>query len=145
MNALEYLVKKHDYIVSHGYDNKNSGLIANELAFLLLVEGLSPRIELVYQIIYHCDTKAKIKTMVPLIFGGKMEPWSEHIVCCVKNTVYDPLNDGPLSTADYTRVTFGQDIALRVKHDKNRVLKELSKQGYKLEETLKFQQRVPLL
>lgn len=102
----------HDYLTPDRSTSEHCGLIAYEIAKLLLHEGYEPYIGVVAE-----DAKdtyfIRPKVLFPQIYGGRVA-WGAHQVCCSDDMAYDPIVGSPIDLYKYTREVFGEDIQMGV-------------------------------
>jgi len=122
--ALEFMREEHEDILDNGYSSKHCGVLAKKIAEMSLNERKVPHICLVYE-----ETKegggTGVKSFTPIILIGKMDPWHGHSVCCVGDTVLDPLIGEPVSKNEYTQRCFGEKIAMKVSVPVGRIMEHV--------------------
>lgn len=108
------------------YNNTNCGVIALELAKIMITEKKRPYMILVYEemssppeisqdktnfLFSSCRTT--ITKLTPLPYAGKVEPWYAHSVICLDGWAFDPILDAPVLLTDYTKTLFGKDVSTK--------------------------------
>ncbi len=114
--VCDYLRSKHqevihDYKDASGRYSQSCGLIAVDLARLLLAQGAIPSILVISQEVEENGSICP-KRLSPLIFEGRVS-WYAHQVCCCDNLIYDPILEAPIPTELYTQAVFGEVIPVR--------------------------------
>jgi len=115
--VLDYLRNKHatimnDYRTPDGHYSEHCGLIAIDIAKLLLASGRQPYIAKVSEDVREGGI-IRSKTLSPTIYEGRVT-WGAHQVCCCDGQAFDPMIDGPVAVEDYTRTVFGEDVEMEV-------------------------------
>lgn len=115
--VLEYLKNKHttivnDYRTPDGLWSEHCGLIAVDIAKLLLDDGRQPCIAEVFEDV-HTGHFLHRKELLPKIFDGRIS-WGAHQVCCCDGQAFDPIIGNPIPVERYTEAVFGEDINIKV-------------------------------
>jgi hypothetical protein len=115
--ASEYLKIKHESIANdyRTLDSKHSdscGLIAVDIAKLLLQEGKRPYIMKISEDI-HERGGIHVKELSPKIYKGRVT-WGAHQVCCCDRMAYDPIIGSPIDIKKYSKTVFGEDINMEI-------------------------------
>ena len=101
------------------------GLIADNVARLLLEDGLTPQIEIVYEEVRDGNGNTVVKSFLPEIYRGKMDPWHGHTVCCTESHVFDPIIGRPVLKPEYSRLAFGENIKMKPSVPPEKIKKHL--------------------
>ena len=104
--TLAFLESEHKKLTQQYSNNR---FLANEVAKLLMEDGLAPHIEMVYEV-----RDDQVVLFLPQIYEGKMSPWHAHFVCCTENQAFDPILGYPINKENYTKELFGQEIEMKV-------------------------------
>ena len=115
--VMNYLQDKHESIINNyrtpnGLSSEHCGLIALDIAKLLLEAGKQPYIAKVSEDIRE-GSFIHPKMLVPIIYEGKVS-WGAHQVCCCDGKALDPMLEAPVFIEDYTKSLFGEDIEMKV-------------------------------
>lgn len=133
-NALKYLEEKHK-TVKNDYRKPNSpvyescGMIANEIAEILIDSGEKPYIMHVYS----------PTLVIPLCFEGR-KAWYSHVVCCCNGLVFDPILEKPIEIENYCKVVFGENHKMEImktQEETAKLINEQKQQPNELKKTLK--------
>lgn len=115
---LNYLAEKHqtlnnDYRTPDGEYAESCGLIAAEVAGMLLAEGKKSKIvSIIGKRISNPHINAN-EMLKPLQYEGRVA-WGSHLVCMYADTVYDPMIGRPMPIQEYLSQAFGQEIEMEV-------------------------------
>lgn len=112
-SVLEYLQTKHstviiEYRTPDGRFSEHCGMIALEIAKILITAGRKPHIALVSEDV-HEGGFVKTKDLVPKAFGNKVT-WGAHWVCVCDGYALDPILGVPVLIEHYTQSVFGESI-----------------------------------
>ena len=115
--VLDYICNKHstianDYRAPDGRYSEHCGLIAIDIAKLLLAAGRQPYIAKVSEDVRE-GSVIRSKTLTPTIYEGRVT-WGAHQVCCCNDQAFDPMLDRPIAINDYTKTIFGEDIKMEI-------------------------------
>ncbi len=114
--------------VKTSYDNAHCGVIALELAKVMISEGKRPYMTMVYEetsepseepeketdFLFSRRGKTTVTQLVPLAYASKMEPWHAHSVICLDGWAFDPILEEPVLMKEYTKDLFGKKIATKI-------------------------------
>lgn len=111
--VTEYLYNKHETIVNDyktpdGKYSEHCGLIALEIADLLIADGHTPSILEVKEN-FNENGFIHSKSLLPKIYEGRVS-WGAHQICSCDGLIFDPILDRPIKTENYTKEVFGEDI-----------------------------------
>lgn len=115
--VLDYIRDKHstiknDYKTPDGRYSEHCGLIAIDIAKLLIAAGRQPYIAKISEDVREGEL-IHSKTLKPTIYEGRVT-WGAHQVCCCDGQVFDPILDMPIAIAEYAKEVFGEDIKMSV-------------------------------
>jgi hypothetical protein len=119
-STQDYLTRKHQDILDHGYDGQHSGVIALKVAERLISEGERPEISLVYEERLNPGSATEVVQFTPNILGEDTS-WLTHTVCTTQTHAYDPLIGEPIAIEDYTGFLFDEEIKMKVETPSNQV------------------------
>ncbi len=113
-SVIEYLRKKHhtlknDYRTEDGKYSEHCGLIAIDIAELLLQGGERPSLKSVRGDEVRESSFIHNRSLVPKIYEGRVS-WGGHTVCAVGDTVFDPMVGKPMNAEDYRREVFTETV-----------------------------------
>jgi hypothetical protein len=113
--VLEYLREKHrtlkdDYRTADG-KNEICGLVASDVAEILLKEGKNPSIIMVEGKLLQ-DSFVNTEPLRPVQYKGRVS-WGGHVVCICEGLVYDPMMGRPLPIESYGYEAFGTDVRMK--------------------------------
>lgn len=120
-----YLAKKNktlmnDYRTPDGKYAEHCGLIAVDIAKMLLQEGKRPSLVSIRgKRVANPDIVAN-EPLIPVQYGGRVQ-WGGHIVCVCEGVVYDPMIGEPLPLATYAQEAFGADVDMETDVDEDRI------------------------
>lgn len=131
--VIDYLQQKHQSIVNdyHTVDGKYSeqcGLIALEIADSLIKDGREPCIMEVSEYVIK-NGSIHSKKLSPKIYGGRVS-WRAHQVCFCDGLAFDPILDEPISTQDYTKEIFGENIKTEILLPTDKIKEFIGQQLY---------------
>ncbi len=124
-SVLSYLAEKNrtlinDYKTPDGNYAESCGLIAIDIARLLLKEAKQPSIMSVNG--KRVDNPAIIanEPLVPVQYNGRVK-WGGHTVCVCDGLVYDPMIGKPVSIEQYAHEAFGAEIEMKITVTEDRI------------------------
>ena len=115
--VLKYLADKNrtlinDYRTPDSNYAESCGLIAVDIARMLLQEGKKPSIFSVRGKRVADPGIIANEPLVPVQYGGRVR-WGGHTVCVCEGLVYDPMFSEPISVEMYAHEAFGTDIEMK--------------------------------
>ena len=123
----DYLAKKYGLLVNDYRDGQYSehcGLIAMDIARLLLEEGGKPSLYVISG--KKIDSVRNTKTLVPKRYEGRVT-WGGHTVCESSGLVYDPLHKTPVAFNEYLQTTFTEPVEAKVFVQNDRIQEFLNR------------------
>lgn len=113
----QYLEELGQRLLDNDYKDENGskeacGAIANDVARLLLRNGVEPRIDELRPIPSSSD-RFSHPELFPLPFQGRVG-WAWHTICVVGDIVFDPVAKRPLPFDQYREELFGVPVAREV-------------------------------
>lgn len=114
--VMDYLRKKHqtlkkDYRTEDGKYSEHCGLIAIDIAELLLQGGERPSLKSVRGDEVRESGFVHNRSLVPKIYEGRVS-WGGHTICAVGDTIFDPMVGEPMNAEDYRREVFTEPVNL---------------------------------
>jgi hypothetical protein len=129
--VTDYISKKHqtivnDYKTPDGRYSEHCGLVALEVANLLIKDGYEPYIMKIGAIVkengFVCSKK-----LTPKIYEGRVS-WGAHQVCSCGGLAFDPILDKPVSMKNYTKEVFGENIKTEILFSTKEIKEIINKQ-----------------
>jgi hypothetical protein len=102
----------NDYHTPDGNYAESCGLIAADIAKMLIKDGKKPTIVSIAGKRINDPYIIANETLEPKQYEGRVS-WAGHTVCVCEGLVYDPMIGKPLPIGEYAHEAFGNDVEMK--------------------------------